>query len=253
MKTILKIAIVVVALILLAYRIDFDIATFNGGSTLVIRGESRSRYNYLLRIPPGYHLFSGKRPLLIYLHGAGETGKEITELMDSDPSVWSREYLEEKDYPFITVTPVTETPGWNPERLKILVDELLSNRDRFAIDETRIYITGYSMGGFGTFRTAEEYPELFAAIAPVSGGGDPQKAERLKEIPIWAFHGDADDCVPYTCSQESIAAIQTAGNGRARLTTFPGAGHGIVLDVYRNSELYRWFLQQSFYKRGEKK
>lgn len=226
------------------YRLVFDWDMYFNGATFEMRHESRSGYDCLVRIPPGYHAFSGKRPLLIYLHGSGETGKDIAELKKNDPSVWSHDYIERQEYPFITVTPVTATHGWNPERLKILVEELLSNRDRFAIDETRVYLTGYSMGGFGTFETAENYPELFAAIAPVAGGGNKEKAEQLKNIPIWAFHGDQDTAVPYSCSKETINAIENCGNEHARLTTYYGAGHGIVVDVYRNPELYKWFLQQ---------
>lgn len=227
----------------LMYRIVFDWDMYFHGAILEMRRESQSGYDYFVRIPPGYHAFSGKRPLLIYLHGAGETGKDIAELKKRDPFFWSREYVNTADYPFITVTPVTEIHGWNPDRLKRLVMELISNRDRFAIDDQRIYLTGFSMGGFGTFEAAEKYPDLFAAIAPVAGGGDVDQAERLKTMPVWAFHGDADSAVPYRCSKEMIEAIQKSGNKNARLTTFPKSGHGIVVDVYRNPELYQWFLQ----------
>lgn len=228
----------------IVYRIAFDVAMYLHGATLEIRGESRSGYNYLMRIPPGYHAFSSRRPLLIYLHGAGETGKDITDLKTGDPSVWSREHVAQEEYPFITITPVTEIHGWNPARLKLLIDELISNRDRFKIDKNRIYLTGYSMGGFGTFQTAEEYPELFAAIAPIAGGGNIEHAECLKELPIWAFHGDSDSVVPYSCTAEMMTAIEKTGGTQAKLTTFQGADHGIVVDVYRNPKLYQWFLQQ---------
>ncbi len=227
------------------YRAVFDWEMYFYGETLEIRHESRSGYDYLLRLPPGYNAFSGKRPLLIYLHGAGEIGKDIAELKKSDPSVWSHNYVERKDYPFITVTPVTVIHGWNPKRLKILVEELLLNRDRFAIDETRVYLTGYSMGGFGTFETAENFPELFAAIVPVAGGGNKDESKRLKSMPIWAFHGDKDTAVPYSCSKKMIDAIEKSGNEHVRLTTYHGAGHGIVIDVYRNPKLYQWFLDHN--------
>ena len=244
MKMKLRYIIPVFITAIIVYRIVCDLASYRNGMTLVARNESRSGYDYLLRVPPGYHLFSGKRPLLIYLHGSGEVGKQVTDLIQSDPSNWSQGYVRSSDYPFITVMPVSAQYGWDPDRLQVLVKELTSNRDRFTIDETRVYLTGYSMGGFGTFHTAEKYPNLFAAIAPVAGGGDIDKADQLAEIPIWAFHGDADSVVAYSGSKEMIDAIQECGNTNIRLTTFHEAGHGIALDVYRNPQLYQWFLQQ---------
>jgi predicted peptidase len=99
------------------------------------------------------------------------------------------------------------------------------------------------MGGFGTFAVAEEYPDLFAAIAPLAGGGETNRPERLKSIPVRAFHGDEDKVVSYDHSVKMIEAIKAVGNCDAQLTTVPRGKHQICPDVYGNPEIYRWFLE----------
>ncbi len=240
MKYFCWIVLVVCAGIFL-FRIGYDVKTYLFGSTLACRG---TEYDYLLHLPSGYTDFDEPRPLLVFLHGAGEINKGLDVLKGCDVWHFAKGHVAAKDYPFITVSPMTPRHGWEPLRVVRLVEDVIARQPkRYRIDPTRIYLTGYSMGGFGTFAVACEYPERFAAIAPLAGGGDPEQAGRLKSVPTWAFHGNADKVVAYECSAKMIAAIQTAGGEAAKLTTLEGAGHGIVGDVYRNPDLYRWMLE----------
>jgi predicted peptidase len=225
-------------------RCCYDLKTYFLGDTLVYRFVSQSGYDYLLHLPVGYTDFGGNRPLLIYLHGAGETGKDVRKLKQHDLVHYANGKIPIKDFPFIVISPMTPRHGWQPKQVIQLLDEILNDEGkRWKIDRSRIYLTGTSMGGFGTFRTACEFPERFTAIIPVAGGGEVEKAEQLKNVPAWAFHGDADDVVPYESSSKMIDAMQTVGCGEAKLTTLHGAGHGIMHEVYPKPEIYRWLLK----------
>lgn len=227
---------------LVLFRAAFDVKTWMAGNTLVIRRDAT--FDYLLHLPPGYTDFGGKRPLLIFLHGAGEVGKDVTILQTMDPFCYANNKISPQDFPFVAVSPVTPIHGWKPSLVKRFVEELLADRRfRYRIDLTRIYLTGFSMGGFGTFAVAAEYPDFFAAVAPLAGGCDAKQADALLSVPIWAFHGDADGSVPLKCSQEILDALAERNSPDATLTVIPGAGHGICDDVYSRPELYRWFLQ----------
>ncbi|MCL2622573.1 MAG: prolyl oligopeptidase family serine peptidase [Planctomycetaceae bacterium] len=235
---------------LLRFIDDFDI--YDSGRTYVFRqnetwppNTTRSGYDYLVRLPRRYTDFGTPHPLIIYLHGAGETGKDVAILRDMDVYHFAHGHFSPEEFPFIVVSPMTPKHGWEPRQVVQLLDELLDkNARRWNIDSTRIYLTGFSMGGFGTFRTAAAYPDRFAAVVPVAGGGDVGHAGQLKHLPLWAFHGDADDVVSIKGSQDMIDAIQSKGGHECRLTIYPNTGHGIPPNVYRNKELYIWLLKQ---------
>ncbi|MDR1964118.1 MAG: prolyl oligopeptidase family serine peptidase [Planctomycetaceae bacterium] len=229
----------------IAGRICYDLKTYFFGNTLVYRFVSKSGYDYLLHLPKGYTDFGNPRPLLIYLHGAGETGKNMRKLKHHDLVHHVKGNIATKDFPFIVISPMTPRHGWQPKQVIRLLDEILTDEGkRWKIDESQIYLTGMSMGGFGTFHTACEFPNRFTAIIPVAGGGNIENAEQLKNVPTWAFHGDADDVVPYECSSNMIEAMQTIGCREAKLTTLKGAGHGITHEVYSKPEIYQWLLQK---------
>ena len=234
----------VTATILVVLRTVFDVATYYSGSTVEMRRVPPGSYEYLLHLPPGYTDFGNPRPLIVFLHGAGETNKEFERLKNCDLWHYAKRHIPAKDFPFIVVSPLTPKHGWEPLQVKRLIEQVVEDRSlRYRIDSDRIYLTGFSMGGFGTFHTACAYPEMFAAIVPVAGGGEPEQADKLKDVPTWAFHGDADDVVRYEHSEKMIDAMQELGHKDARLTNLQGAGHGIADKVYRNSELYRWMLK----------
>jgi predicted peptidase len=156
---------------------------------------------------------------------------------DEDPR-WS--------YPgFILLSP--QCPAgewWSAEQLKEL---LVQVQRSYRVDSDRIYLTGLSMGGYGTWELAEEYPERFAAIAPICGAGNPENAARLKNLPIWVFHGERDTVVPFQRSVEMVEAIKKVG-GHVRLTTYLDKGHDVWTATYSNLQIYNWLLK---HKRGE--
>ena len=144
-----------------------------------------------------------------------------------------------KDFPFVVVSPQCPSgKWWNVEQLKSLVDQVVA---KYQVDSTRIYVTGLSMGGYGTWSLAAAYPNRFAACAPICGGGDVKTAEALKGTPLWVFHGAKDTAVPLKKSEEMVEAIKAAG-GDVKLTVYPEAGHDSWTESYNNPELYRWFL-----------
>jgi predicted peptidase len=115
------------------------------------------------------------------------------------------------------------------------------------VDTARLYLTGLSMGGFGSWQLAEAYPRAFAAIAPVCGGaleewGFPERIAAIKHVPVWAFHGAKDERVPVSMSQKLVDVLQRAG-GDVRLTVYPEADHDSWTQTYENPKLYEWFLK----------
>ena len=150
-------------------------------------------------------------------------------------------FIETKeDFPFIVVSPqCPRRRYWSETLLNNLLDEVLAE---YAIDDDRVYLTGMSMGGFGTWNVACSDPDRFAAIAPICGGGKPQSVESLIHVPAWAFHGAKDKVVPLRRSEEMVRALQKAG-GDAKLTVYPNAGHDAWTETYKNPQLYKWFLQ----------
>lgn len=229
---------------LIVARITFDLQTAFVGSRIVCRSM---HYDYLIRIPPGVHDTEYRYPLLIYLHGTGECDLSVRGLAGADVVHYAGSVARSPDFPFLVVSPKTDRTVWEPERLIDLVDELLRDENlRWKIDPERIYLTGFSMGGFGTLSVAAEYPDRFAAFVPVAGGTFAKEMERFPPKPIWSFHGELDDVVPCRYSIEIMESLRLRfpeSRDRFRLTVYPDADHGIPRRVYRNTELYRWLLR----------
>lgn len=197
----------------------------------------RAKLPYLLYLPKEYDAGDQRWPLLIFLHGAGETGDDIEKVKIHGPP---KLISQGQDFPFIVVSPQTPQFGWDRRALDALLDDL---EDRHRIDPRRIYLTGLSMGGAGTWDWAAHRPERFAAIVPICGRGSPREAAALKEMPVWAFHGARDTAVPLKASEDMIAAIRRAG-GEPKFTVYPDAAHDSWTETYANPELYRWLLEQ---------
>jgi predicted peptidase len=129
--------------------------------------------------------------------------------------------------------------AWKSDELIQLVDHVQTNLN---VDATRVYVTGLSMGGFGTWRLVAAYPERFAAALPICGGGEPAAMARsLRRVPIWAFHGERDAVVPVKRSREMVEAVRCAG-GDVRLTVYPDVEHNSWKQTYDNPEIYKWLL-----------
>ena len=197
------------------------------------------KLGYLLYLPKEYGKEAGKKwPLILFLHGAGETGTNIEMVKKHGPPKLCD---QGKEYPFVIVSPQWPGPGfgWQSEALGYLLDEV---QQKYAIDEDRVYLTGLSMGGFGTWQMAQDFPNRFAAIAPICGGGQPARARRIKNIPIWVFHGAKDPTVPIKASQDMVDALKAAEAPEVKFTIYPEAGHDSWTETYNNPELYTWFL-----------
>jgi predicted peptidase len=198
---------------------------------------------YLLFIPDGYRESESKKwPLIMYLHGGSRRGDDVEKIREPR---WGLPALLEKkkSFPFIVVSPLCPNGEYwtDTEALISLLDEI---EKHYSIDPSRVYLTGHSMGGFGTWYLAYQHPERFAAIAPMSAPFVVTAwADRLKKMPIWAFHGSNDSLVPIGGTNDLIDALRSLGND-VRFTVLPGRDHGI-LDVYENEELYSWFLKHA--------
>jgi predicted peptidase len=209
------------------------------GTQLGYSFESKGRLPYLLFLPEGYGKEPDRKwPLILSLHGAGERGDDLDVLRDYGPA---KEAEKNPEFPFICVSPqCPDNELWLGllEELKSLLDQVVST---YSVDQDRVYLTGFSLGGFGAWAMAKIYPDSFAAMAPICGGGTVDGIDKMKDIPVWAFHGEEDEAVPVEMSRIIVKALQEAG-GQAKLTVYPGVGHDSWSQTYENPELYEWML-----------
>lgn len=176
-------------------------------------------------------------PMVVYLHGKGN------DMMTPETPPNANTFSDQNKNPSLVIAPQCPDIGWHGAKSDMvfkIMDELIAN---FPIDRKRIYITGYSMGAFGTFELLAKRPELFAAGVTVAGGAPPKNAGKLKDIPIWAFHGDADDIVKVESSRNIVEAIKKL-NGNIKYTEIPGGDHGIARQVYQDKEMHKWLFEQ---------
>lgn len=208
-----------------------------------------TKLNYLLHLPEGYDADADKRwPVILFLHGAGERGGELEKVFVHGPPKLAR---KDPKFPFIVIAPQTPAGGrWHASQLIALLNNVTSDH---AADPKRVYLTGLSMGGYGSWELGAAHPERFAAVAPVCGGGttiDIRLARRvenhpLKSLPVWAFHGAKDSVVPLSESERMIEAFRKIGNDNVKLTVYPEANHDSWTATYDNPKLYEWFLSHS--------
>lgn len=199
--------------------------------------------HYVLWVPPS---FDGKTPLpvILFLHGAGETlgGKKQPKDVGIGP------YLplpRNNPVQAIVVIPQSEKRTWKADsedgqRAMAILDTVMNE---YNTDPTRVYLTGLSMGGYGTWSLAAAHPNRWAAIVPICGGGDPKDAEKIKHIPCWAWHGDQDKAVSVEKSREMIAALKAVG-GNPKYTELAGVGHLSWDAAYATNDLYVWLFAQ---------
>jgi dienelactone hydrolase len=206
------------------------VATAQSGGT-----SSSPGLRYLVYLPASYYRSARSWPLILDLHGAGEVGRDI----DRVRAVGLARRSEAGWRPaFVIVAPQSHRPGWDAEALDAMLGEVLRS---YRVDADRVYLTGSSMGGYGAWALATAHSERFAAIAPICGGGDPARADRLRGVPTWAFHGAEDTVVPPEESRKMVAALRRAG-GDVRLTIYPGIGHNAATPTYDDPRLYDWLL-----------
>lgn len=200
----------------------------------------KSTLNYLVYLPKNYNA-EKKFPMILSLHGSGERGNNIDNVKK-----WGiHKILRENDnFPFVVVSP--QCPNceiWEMQfnALKELLDEVEAN---YNIDSERVYLTGYSLGGYGTWNFAILNTERFAAIVPISGGAiSPEKALKLKDTPIWVAHGDSDTVVQFEESKRIVDRLKTS-NPNIIFKVYKGAGHEVCTTAYEEPELFQWLLNQ---------
>lgn len=184
-----------------------------------------------------------KFPLILFLHGSGETGTDglIQATVGLGPVVKK----QAETFPAFVIFAQSHKRTWNANsndanRALKMVDNLCKTAP---IDTDRIYLTGLSMGGYGTWSLAAAEPGRWAAIVPICGGGNPKLVEKFKDIPCWCFHGDKDEGVKVTRSREMIDALKAAG-ANPKYTEYPGVGHNSWDKAYGTPELYTWLFEQ---------
>jgi len=198
------------------------------------------KYEYAVKVPTDYIAGSARKwPLIVYLHGSGggdEKSWPTVKVSDGPMGVAYRE----ANFPFIVVA-LRSPGGWFPPAVADAIAEVEST---YAIDKSRQYLTGFSMGGFGTWNTAYDQANRFAAIAPVAAGsGDSALMPLIKGLPTWVFQGAADGTVLPQLARGAVEALKKAG-GNVKYTEYPGQDHVDTLrSAYAEKELYSWFLQ----------
>jgi predicted peptidase len=204
----------------------------------------RLALDYLLHLPRGYSR-KHRHPLILFLHGSDECGANVQAVARHGiPRVAALE----PTFPFIAVSPqcpANSTWILQADVLLLLLDEVMRTH---AVDQSRIYLTGMSLGGYGAWYLGSLHPERFAAVVPVCGGyedmlGFPDRVEGLRYTPVWAFHGAKDKAVPASESRTLVRALRKFG-GKPKLTIYPDAGHDIWTRAYTDPRLYRWLLKQ---------
>jgi len=197
---------------------------------------------YVLFVPHGYK-DDAEFPLILFLHGAGE--REGGSKQPVEVGIGPAVKKEEKSFPFFVLIPRCKgapnnwlADGADAQRALAMLAEVQKD---YKIDPKRVYLTGLSMGGYGTWSLAAKHPDKWAAIVPVCGKGNPADGEKIKHIPCWAFHGDKDTAVKVEGSRDMIAAMKKAG-GEPKYTEYPGVGHNSWDMAYGTKELYDWLL-----------
>jgi antitoxin component YwqK of YwqJK toxin-antitoxin module len=202
------------------------------------------QYRYITYTPKDYNTDTSKKwPLIIFLHGGSRRGSDLKKLYaDGIPD----QIYRGREFSFIIIAPQC------PEHIRWSTDNWFESlykevNGKYRIDTNRVYLTGFSLGGSGTWYIAAKYSDKFAAIAPMSGFTShmdfiDKNINKLIDMPIWAFHGKIDDVVPFEETERIIKKLEGKNNA-LRFSVEPEVGHWINWLVYPNPELYDWFLK----------
>ncbi len=214
-------------------QVEMSFATSDGGTI-----------HYLLYLPKDYKADGAAVPMMLFLHGRGESNGPLSVVATWGPPMMA---AKGEDLPFILVSPqCPRDDSWQkPVQQQRIIELLKHIIDSYHVDKTRVSLTGLSMGGYGSWRLAADHPDLFSAVVPICGGGTPDDASKLKALPIWVFHGVDDPGVPVAKSIEMVDAIKAAGGDKIRFTTLEHVGHNCWSAAYATPELYTWMLKQT--------
>jgi pimeloyl-ACP methyl ester carboxylesterase len=218
---------------------------FNSLESQQISKQFSKTIKYLIYLPEDYGKDSTiKWPLILFLHGAEERGDDLTKVKTHGPP---RLVENGRKFQFIVVSPQAPLREiWSPDILIWMLKDIIAN---YKVDENAVYLTGLSIGGTGTWETAQKFPGLFAAIAPVCGSGDPAQAWKMRHTNVWIFHGEKDPSVPVKNSVIMYDSLKQFG--RVKLTVYPGVGHDSWTETYNKDELYKWFLDHKRFRYEE--
>jgi predicted peptidase len=216
--------------------------TTPGFHTRTFTNADGSKSDYVVFVP---HSYDGTKPTptILFLHGMGES--KGGQKMPVEQGLGTYIKKHEKTFPYLTVIPQSEKRTWqvksaDGQRAMAILDEV---EKAYKTDKTRTILTGLSMGGYGAWSIATAFPERWAALVPICGGGDPKQADKLIAMPIWAFHGDKDTAVKVERSREMIDAITKAG-GKPKYTEYAGVDHFSWDPAYATPELWTWLAEQ---------
>ncbi len=226
------------------------------GKMIKVFPEREDLLPYWLYLPKEFDGNKREYPVVVFLHGLGERGKSLDRVLAHGPG---KLIVGGKHFPFVMIAPQCPNDGrlgdrkakafwWKPEaidKVKNIVDFEKQRLGR--IDDDRVYVTGLSMGGFGTYQIVSRHPKYFAAAAPICGHGNSWKDKKaVAHIPFWAFHGDKDGVVKLGDQQKTVDELKAAG-AKVKFTIYPGVGHNSWTRTYANPQLYKWLLA---HKRG---
>jgi predicted peptidase len=226
----------------------------------VYTNETGETFAYRMSAPQ-FPVPGKKYPLILVLHGSGECGTDnLKQVKVGVPALMGTLLRRPAAEPVIVVAPQCQGSNWWVKRLAMqetyaaspeptpslgvaldLCRHLVAERQA---DPDRLYITGLSLGGFGTWDAIQREPSLFAAALPICGGGDIRRVQGIRRMPIWVFHGRDDKNVPVDCSRRMVTALKQLGSRAVRYTEYEGAEHNVWDRTYDNAEVVEWLLRQ---------
>lgn len=226
--------------------------------------ENEVKLPYLIALPDNYDE-TRSYPLVLFLHGGGERGDD-NQKQAKKTSIMQTLLNEQnkKDYPCIVIAPqCPDEISWNrwdleeneipweseDDMLDALMELCIITSETYSVDKNRIYISGLSIGGFGTWNLITRYPDYFAAAVPVCGGGYTDGTDRIKDIPIWAFHGNWDTDVSVNFSREMVDAVKKSGSTKIKYTEYKMENHSSWELAWREDDLFPWMFAQE--KQGD--
>jgi predicted peptidase len=209
--------------------------------TMTIPREHPTKIHYLIQLPKGYKEDTNRLwPMVFYLHGIGEWGDDMKKVLRFGPP---RLVAQGRNLPCIVVSPqVPKGYFWFRES-NAMIEILEEVTACYRVDKHRVHVTGNSMGAFGAILLAAREPKRFASLVPICGGVDYVDSLRLRDVPIWAFHGENDPIIPVQESRRLVDLVNQIG-GKARLTVYPGVGHNCWDRAYDDPALWDWMLAQ---------
>ncbi|MEK6643962.1 MAG: PHB depolymerase family esterase [Planctomycetota bacterium] len=214
-----------------------------GFVTKSLKMETGQEYKYAVFVPPQVEIAKDHQwPLIVFLHGSGESGEDGIR----QTTVGLPQYISTRPtkFPFIVLMPQAHATWFRGQEALMVWKMLAVTRQEFQVDPDRIYLTGLSMGGFGTWELAMAQPDVFAAMVPVCGAAPKDYLGNVSQIPIWAFHGAQDRNVPVAGSREAIKELKRLGGVYPKYTEYPDVGHECWDRAYSDPELWKWLRAQ---------